>query len=128
MLTRFVRQVGDVVEFQTGKGERRRNWAKLNFEIEVAGIDGLMDKAAETNDDGVTGIGAQSQGEGHKGADRSEAVGKNATITIDPQEHQGYAWATAEEIASGKYMIATPEQRDLMLGAFRARQNGGGKA
>ena len=128
ILTRFIRQVGNMVEFQTGKGERRRNWAKLNFEIEVAEIDGIVDQAAEVNDDGFMGKGAGSQDEGHKSTDRSEAAAPDATVTIDPQEHQGYAWATADDIASGKYMIATPEQRDLILGAFRARRDDGGKS
>ncbi len=121
MLTRFVRQIGDVVEFQTGKGERRKNWAKLNFEIEVAEVTfhGVQSKHMAGRES--TKVEADGQSAGNKNAEESKAKGKSAAVTIDPQEHQGYAWATAEDITVGKYLIATPAQRELILGAFRAQ-------
>ena len=115
-LTRFVRQVGDVVEFQTGKGERRKYWAKLNFEIEVAEVDVHVDGLAVTRDGGAE-PGRSGQGEGNKVNDGLEG---NIAVTIDPQEHQGFAWATAEDVTSGRYPMATPAQGDLILESLRA--------
>ena len=126
MLTRLVHQIGDVVEFQTGKGERRKNWAKLNFGIEVAEVSGHKVTSALISDDEVTKTGGASLSEGREVADGSETDGKDVTVTIDPQEHQSYAWVTAEDIAAGKYTIATPEQRELILEAFLTRQDVGG--
>ena len=45
---------------------------------------------------------------------------KNVAVTIDPQEHQSYAWATVEDIAAGKFLMATPAQGNLILESLRA--------
>lgn len=115
-LTRFVRQVGDVVSFQTGKGERQKYWAKLNFEIEVAEVDAHCERSAVTgNGDAVPE--PSGQGEGSKVNDGLEG---DIAVTIDPQEHQGFAWATAEDVTSGRHPMATPAQGDLILESLRA--------
>lgn len=121
MLTRFVRQIGKVVVFQTGKGERQKTWAKLNFEIEVAGIDDNGQQSTHGAGDRTTELGEYCQGEAKEVVDESETRDVSATVTIDSKEHQGYAWATAEDIASGEYLMATPAQQELILEAFRAR-------
>ena len=103
-LTRFVRQVGDEVEFKTRKGL----CLKLSFEIEVAEIVGA--KIAEVGDHQTT---------------QSEKNGKEASgveISLDPEEHQNHAWATEEEIESGRYPITTPGQPKLLLESFAIRR------
>lgn len=96
MLTRFVRSIGQGQEFTI----RKKNVLKLNFEIEVAEIKGRAD------------------GE-HSGVP-AKAL-EDVKITLDPAEHQQYAWATEEDIRSKRYLTTTSEVRDTMLEAFALR-------
>ena len=65
-LTKFVRQIGNVVEFQTGKSERRKYWAKLNFEIEVAEVNAYGEDLAVIGDGSVEPV-STGQEEGQHG-------------------------------------------------------------
>lgn len=53
-------------------------------------------------------------------ADRADGCG--VTVTLDPEEHQAYAWVSEKEIRDGNYAIMTAEQKDLMLEAFTLRK------
>ena len=77
-------------------GDGMKRWLKLSFEIEVAEMEGV--------------------GEGEE-----EGVG----VCLNPEEHQGYVWATEEDIRVGKYDIVTPEQQALMLEAFKSAKGDG---
>ncbi len=88
-LTKLVRQIGEGVEFTTGKGDCVKNWLKLSFEIEVMEMGGGSNEA-----------------------------GGNAQIQLNPEEHQAFVWALEEDIRTGNYAITTPEQQTLMLKAF----------
>ena len=93
-LTRFIRQVGDAVTFTTPGGLK---WLKLVFQIEVLELHGEW------------GIGA--------------GFADSVRITLDPEEHQKYSWATEDEIKqsttnSGPYPTITEPQRQNMLQAF----------
>ena len=120
MLTRFVRQVGKVVEFQTGKGASQKNWAKLNFEIEVAEIGGHS--YDDTQHQGGTFNTEPSSHTHQELEDGMMAQGDEVAVTIDPEEHQSYAWATEEQIRDGQYTVATHAQRELMIQAFDLRR------
>lgn len=99
-LTRVVRQVGDGIVF-TARGNK--NWIKLLFEIEVAELHGVsIAEAAER--------------------DFSEPV----PITLDPEEHQKYAWVAEDElkhctVTSGPYPPTTEAQLQGVLLAFALR-------
>lgn len=96
-LTRLVRQVGDGITF-TSRGNRK--CIKLLFEIEVGELHGtLIPKAAE------------------------RGVSEPVPITLDPQEHQRYAWVTGDEVkqctvTSGPYPATTEAQIQGILLAF----------
>ena len=120
-LTRLMGRVGDVVEFRTGWGSRQKSWAKLSFEIEVAEIKGCDRHGAPAADHKDSRIEVPSQSEGSEVADGMKAEVQEVVVTIDPKEHQKYAWATLEDIKTGKYTITTHEQRDLITKAFQAR-------
>lgn len=92
MLTRFARQIGKGQEFII----RKKNVLKLNFEIEVAEI------------------------KGHAGGDDGGL--EDVKITLDPAEHQQYAWATEEDLRSKRYPVTTSELRQIMLDAFAVRR------
>lgn len=114
----------------TGYGARQKRWRKLSFEIEVAEIGGGdmgCDKVnghgrmGSNNDGGDSGV---NDVEGVNGVGKDEAVDE-VTVTLDPEEHQAYAWVTEKEIEEGKYAIVTAEQKGLMLEAFRSRKTDG---
>ena len=44
------------------------------------------------------------------------------SVTLDPAEHQAYAWVSEEEIKEDKYAITTAKAKNLMLEAFALRQ------
>ena len=75
---------------------RAKTWLKLVFEIQVVELHDTIPAAAEED---------------------------LAPVTLDPQEHQKYVWATEAEIrqcttTSGPYPTMTEEQRQVMLQAF----------
>lgn len=116
-LTRFVRGVGAGVEFVTpGKeGEGERTWVKLSFEIEVAEVHGVGGGGGHLH-------GASCQ---HEDREKGNGVGDggiDVEITLDPEEHQEYAWATEEDIRGDCYPIVTPEQKAVMLEGFVLRK------
>lgn len=129
-LTRFCRQIGSGVEFVTGYEARERRWCKLSFEIEVAELDGNTMCCGKFGDHGKV---ATKEDTGHNGKDRVDGfdgvdgVGKSegvneVSVTLDPEEHQAYAWVTEQDIEEGKYAIVTGEQKSLMLEAFTLRK------
>ncbi|CAF9936715.1 hypothetical protein IMSHALPRED_010872 [Imshaugia aleurites] len=132
-LTRFNRQIGSGFDFVTGYGVRQKRWRKLSFEIEVAEIEandmscgksGGVEKARAKDavaEDGVVRVDAIDQA-------GKEGELDGVSITLDPEEHQAYAWVTEEEINEGKYAIVTAEQKDLMLEAFTLRKADEAKA
>ncbi|CAD6567318.1 MAG: hypothetical protein ASARMPREDX12_000209 [Alectoria sarmentosa] len=123
-LTRFRRQVGSGEEFVTGYGAREKRWCKLSFEIEVAEIEG--DDMSCGRSGGQERVAAKAD-VGPKGVDAVdgvlEAEGVNgASITLDPAEHQAYAWVTEKEIREDKYAIISSEQKHLVREALTLRQ------
>ncbi|KAL8661494.1 MAG: hypothetical protein Q9202_005559 [Teloschistes flavicans] len=58
---------------------------KLSFVVEVAEIGAF--------DEGKEGVG-----EGQGGGEGEEAYWKGIPVRLDPEEHQGFAWATEEEV------------------------------
>ena len=120
-MTRVVGQAGDLVQFQTGWGPRRKTWAKLSFEIEVAETQTRGRSSASMASQDTVKEGETSQTETKEPLAGSAAEVQEIEVTIDPSEHQKYAWATLEEIQAGKYAIATREQRELIIETFQAR-------
>lgn len=113
-LTRFVRTVGQGIEFNTGPQKR---WIKLNFEIEVQG------GASGTFTIALSGLpGAFGTDEAYALPESADKILENTKIILDPTEHQAFKWATKEEVDGwGMDSIVTPEQRDMMLLAFEQR-------
>lgn len=99
-LTRFVRQFGKGQEFLLGKGEL---CLKLNFEIEVAEIHGSGHRGDHQHADGDEGM-------------------EPVETTLDPEEHQAYAWASEEDVQKNRYPIVTEDQKVLLLEAFALRK------
>lgn len=125
-LTRFVRQVGSGVEFVTGYGVRKKRWCKLSFEIEVAEIEGSGVDVSSGNTGGHGKVAA-GEDDGHDGVDGADGSRKGGgvqevSVTLDPAEHQAYAWVTEKEIREGKYALIAAEQENLMLEAFALRK------
>ena len=123
-LNRFCRQVGYGDEFVTGYGAREKKWCKLSFEIEVAelgegdmrhGSCGGHEKVAAEENMCKGGVDAVA------GAGEPEDM-SGVSVTLDPTEHQAYAWVTQEEIKEDKYAIITAKAKDSMLEAFALRQ------
>ncbi len=116
-LTKVTRQIGSGVDFVTGYGARTKSWCKLSFEIEVAEILGCVLNCGKLGGHGMMGP-KEDVAEGE--ADRADGCG--VTVTLDPEEHQAYAWVSEKEIRDGNYAIMTAEQKDLMLEAFTLRK------
>ena len=100
-LTKVVREVGNAQEW----GNKKGRWRKLNFEIEVATeqpsqnqVDSIEDETCSTN-----------------------KMYQYPTVTLDPKEHQAFAWVTASELREKQYSITTSEQFELMLSVFANR-------
>ena len=92
MLTRVTHEIGNGIEFLTNAGSKK--WMKLNFQIEVISENGRAN--ALENREGKPNPA-------------------DMTITLDPAEHQAYAWATEDDLQTNKYPITTSEQRALMM-------------
>ena len=106
-LTRFVRAVGAGVQFTTGGTD---TWMKLSFEIEVQ--EDVRSTVAGTADGKCLSDAAFDD------VMTEETVG-NATVKLDPAEHQAFRWLTEEELKHwGPGNIVTEEQRQMMLQAF----------
>lgn len=104
----------------TGYGVREKQWLKLSFEIDVAEI-GEWELRSGRDDVGRGKVGP-GEDKGKDGANGVDGGMDEVGITLDPEEHQAYAWATEEEIKEGKYAIVTAEQQALMLEAFALRK------
>ena len=104
----------------TGYGVREKQWLKLSFEIEVAEI-GDCDMRSRRLDGGRGKVGPGEKA-GKDGANGVDGGMDEVCITLDPEEHQAYAWATEKEIREDKYAIVTAEQQSLMLEAFALRK------
>lgn len=92
-LKKFRRQIGDTEEFETSEGP----CCKLSFEIWVAELAGVDKKATCTILDDVK-------------------------VTLDPNEHQEFMWATEEDIRTDIFPIVTPEQKAVIMQAFQLRR------
>ena len=119
-LTRFKRQIGSGSKFVTGYGVREKQWLKLSFEIDVAEI-GECDMRSGRLDGGLENV-APGENMSRDGANGVDGGMDDVCITLDPEEHQAYAWATEKEIKEGKYAVVTAEQQSLMLEAFALRK------
>lgn len=129
-LVRFNRQIGSGMDFVMGYGARKKRWRKLSFEIEVAEIGG--DDMGCGKSGGHETVAAKDdvgndEVEGFDSVDAIDEVGEDAglnglSVTLDPEEHQAYAWVTEKQIKEGEYALATEEQKDLMLKAFTLRK------
>ena len=107
-LTRFVRAVGDGIQFTTGKND---TWMKLTFEIEVQ--EDVSSSAAGTADGKSTFRTACDED------DTQQPLGA-AMVKLDPAEHQALKWVSETELENwGPGQIVTEEQRQLMLQAFK---------
>ena len=111
LVRRLNNLVGEGVEFVTGTGDNKNTWLKLTIEVEVVEIPNHSHRDGPTN-----------------GASGETAVDE-VRITLDPEEHQQYAWVTEEDVRrtpeEGGYEIMTEEQREVMLQAFGMRKGGG---
>ncbi|KAA6414564.1 MAG: hypothetical protein FRX48_01313 [Lasallia pustulata] len=123
-LTRFNRQIGDGIGFETDQGRRRKQWLKLSFEVEVLEIPSTSH--GHVHDQNATArLGNNSQ--------VADQLLDSVFITLDPDEHQSFAWATEEDIKSsdpsrdvqtrGPFVLFNEEQRLLMLQAFELRRS-----
>ena len=102
----------------------------MSFEIEVAEIEGGDVGCDELEEHGRVGSNNDDGGREVNGVEGVNEVEKDGTVdevtvTLDPEEHQAYAWVTEKEIEEGKYAIVTAEQKGLMLEAFRSRKTDG---
>lgn len=65
---------------------------------------------------------ASHAGEAEIASQTADRFTESTKITLDPAEHQAYKWATEEDICGwGTDNIVTPEQREMMLLAFKQR-------
>ena len=123
-LTRFRRQIGGGEEFVTGYGARLKRWFKLSFEIEVAEVDPSGSYGGAF---GKHNHVAAEKGKGSDGVEVVDGVGafdnmNGVSVTLDPAEHQAYAWVSEEDIKADVYDITTAKAKDLMLEAFALRR------
>ncbi|KAL9639229.1 MAG: hypothetical protein Q9164_001051 [Protoblastenia rupestris] len=105
-LTRFVREVGERVEFGSG----RKRWVKLGFEIDFAEMGVCGGGGGDDDEEILPGSGVRLIS--------NEGIG----ISLDPDEHQDYRWATEEEIRAMAGEMVTQEQFEIMMKAFVLRK------
>lgn len=107
-LTKFVRAIGNGVQFTTGKDKK---WMKLTFEIEV--VEDVGSIAGGTND------GKRRLKTAFDGVAAEVTVG-NVTVRLDPAEHQAFRWVTEADLETwGPGKIVVEEQRQMMLQALK---------
>ena len=119
-MNKVLRQIGDVLEFTTGWGSKQKRWAKLSFEIEVAEI---TDQGAHSSSIAHQDAYSACQNQAHDVAQMPKGKKLEVAVTIDPNEHQSFAWATLEDLRTNRYAITTREQRDLIFHAFELQEN-----
>ena len=109
-LTRVVREVGKGLRFVT-----RFKCLKLSFEIEVSEIKQVSAKEASLHK-------SHSQMGSSKAEDEYEVP-----VTLDPAEHQRYAWVAEEDIKNPgqsieKLSFIAQDQQQAMLAAFESHR------
>lgn len=148
-LTRVVRQVGKGVEFtssantvdKNGVLKPRRVFLKLTFEIEVAELEleGLNHSTTSRHHAGQFNAGEMPSDPASvnaTSADPSTCASSSSSsspsfpppsivITLDPEEHQQYAWVTEESFNKpdplNSYATISEHQRETILQAFALR-------
>lgn len=108
-LTKFVTEVGDGIEFRTSV---KKLWLKLSFEIEVAELNHISEESSQRASSSISK-------ENSSNTNMMESV----AITLDPEEHQNYAWVIEEDLRNytvntGPYPLVTEDQRQMLLEAF----------
>ncbi|MCJ1230242.1 hypothetical protein MMC12_006914 [Toensbergia leucococca] len=116
-LTKFVRQIGQGVEFNIN----HLRWLKLSFEIEVAELPHQSRHSCHDHSSGHEADITASQS--------MDATTNSGLVTLDPKEHQQYVWATEEDIKKcyqdeGPYSLLNEAQRQVMLQAFTQHNAG----
>lgn len=109
-LTKFVAEIGDGIELRTSENKL---WLKLSFEIEVAEFN---NPSEELSQQAISSVPKENPVEGN--------VMESVAITLDPEEHQKYAWVTEEElrqhtVSTGPYPLTTEDVRQMLLEAFK---------
>jgi len=94
-VTRFVRQVGGVVKFNSRSG---KSIVKFSFEVEVSETGALGGEGSSASS--AAGAGADRQAGGESEIDLLQNLDK-IPIRLDPKEHQAYIWATEEQVLNG---------------------------
>jgi len=123
-----VREIGNGLEFVTGWGSREKKWLKLSFEIEVQEMRGHGSGEKHAPRVGTVVDNGTKGEQQHRASDGADSVGNTGlSITLDPGEHQDFAWATEEEIKAGKYPIVTPDQCEVMTQGFALKKAEKGK-
>lgn len=112
-LTRFVTKIGAGIEFKTNP---KKTWLKLTFEIEVAEFNNIAEFAQRAKFDDAKGDKIES--------DLMEFI----PITLNPEEHQKYAWVTKDDLredaaSTCPYPLTTEDQRQVLLEAFALHGN-----
>ena len=147
-LTRFVRQVGKGVEFtsssnivdENGVLKPRRVFLKLTFAIEVAELEfgGLNHSLTSRHHNGLSNVGEMPSDSASVDATSADPTTHasscssspsfpppSVVITLDPEEHQRYAWVTEESFnkpdALNNYATISEHQRETILQAFALR-------
>ena len=106
-LTRVIREVGKGVSFMT-----KYKCLKLSFEIEVAEIEAGLDRVGALKSQNTVAMGSSNEG------------GKDEVlVTLDPVEHQRYAWVAEENVKSPfesaeKLLFTTKDQEQTIITAF----------
>ena len=113
-LTRVVREVGKGLRFTT-----RFKCLKLSFEIEVSEIQQPSAKEVSLHK-------SNSQKELKARSFRAEEE-REVSVTLDPAEHQRYAWVVEEDIKTpersvDKLSFVAEDQQQAMLAAFESRR------
>lgn len=134
-LTRVVRQVGKGVEFTSasksiggdGAPKPRRVHLKLTFEIEVAEFEtGGLNHPFTSRQSKVDETPSESPSFSAPPADHAAcAPSPPVTITLDPEEHQRYAWVTEESLNEPDPLCTYPtiseDQQETIMQAFALR-------
>ena len=125
-LTRFNRQIGEGIAFETGQEPNKKQWLKLSFEVEVE----ILEVPSTSHAHSYKHHDSSGLGNTNQFADQHL---ESLPITLDPDEHQNFAWATEEDIKNsdpnravqdqGPFEIFNEEQRLLMLRAFELHRN-----